>query len=155
MASLSGIVKRIINYSTADPTNTDYFVTDNSAGTIKKFTFLRLKQLLFGKASQTIENDFLNIQLWRCGGTVFFRMAGYTGKALTTSNIQVATLPEGFRPVSQCFWKYIVSASAGSEIHVTVGNSGAVSVKGSTNIASGTGCNIMQCYIYAGSYPTD
>lgn len=152
MANLSGTIKRILSYATADPTDTDYFITDNSSGVNKKFSFLRLKQLLFGKTSQTIETSFLNIQLYRCGGIIFFRMAGYTGTSLTTTDKQIATLPEGFRPVSQCFWKYSVSGSD-TEISLTVENGGAVKVKGSKDIEKGSGCNFMQCYIYAGIYP--
>lgn len=152
MANLSGTIKRILSYATADPTDTDYFITDNSSGVNKKFSFLRLKQLLFRKTTQTIETSFLNIQLYRCGGIIFFRMAGYTGTSLTTTDKQIATLPEGFRPVSQCFWKYSVNGSD-SEISLTVENGGAVKVKGSKDIEKGSGCNFMQCYIYAGIYP--
>lgn len=153
MANLSGTIKRIISYATADPTDTDYFITDNSSGVNKKFSFLRLKQLLFRKTSQTIETSFLNIQLYRCGGIIFFRMTGYIGTSLTTTNKQIATLPEGFRPVSQCFWKYSVNPTEAKEIHITIESDGTVSVKGNKNIASGSGCNFMQCYIYAGTYP--
>ena len=153
MANLSGVVKRIINYTTANPEDTDYLVTDNSSGTIKKFTFKTLKNLLFAKAAQTIETSFLNINLYRSGGVIFFKMSGFTGLDLTSTNKQIATLPEGFRPVSQLFLKYTISATEGTEIHLTIDSSGAVSVKGNKSIASGAGCKFMTCYVYAGSYP--
>lgn len=153
MANLSGVVKRIINYTTANPEDTDYLVTDNSSGTIKKFTFKTLKNLLFAKAVQTIKNSFLNINLYRSGGVIFFKMSGFTGLDLTSTNKQIATLPEGFRPVSQLFLKYTISATEGTEIHLTIDSSGAVSVKGNKSIASGAACNFMTCYVYAGTYP--
>lgn len=153
MANLSGAIKRILNYATADPTDIDYFITDNSSGVNKKFSFLRLKQLLFRKTPQTIETSFLNIALYRCGGIIFLRMAGYIGTSLDSTDTQIATLPEGFRPVSQCFWKYSVNPSEATEIHLTIESGGAVKVKSNKDIPKGTGCNFMQCYIYAGTYP--
>lgn len=156
MANLSGIIKRIINYDTSDPTNTDYFITDNSDGENKKFSFLRLKQILFAKKTATIETDIgINLLLYRSGGTVFFRIAGYTAKEITTTEIQIATIPEGFRPVTQIVRTYVFSIETNYGIYLRITSDGEVFVKGSRSIESGTVINIMECYIYAGSYPTD
>lgn len=156
MANLSGIIKRIVNYDTSDPTNTDYFITDNSDGENKKFSFLRLKQILFAKKTATIETDIgINLLLYRSGGTVFFRIAGYTSKEITITEMQIATIPEGFRPVAQIVRAYVLSISTSYGIYLRITSTGEVFIKGSKILDSGTAINIMECYIYAGSYPTD
>lgn len=151
MANLSGVIKRIISYTTAAIEKTDYFLLGNSSGE-KKISWETLAKTIFAKQQKTIENSFLNIHLYRCGGCVFFRMAGYIGTSLTTTNKQIATLPKGFRPVAQVYTKYIINASEGIEIHLTITYDGTVSVKANKAVASGTSCNFMVSYVWAGTF---
>lgn len=151
MASLSGVIKRIISYTTAAIEKTDYFLLGNSSGE-KKISWETLAKTIFAKQQKTIETSFLNIQLYRCGGCVFFRMAGYMGTSLTTTDKQIATLPEGFRPVGQVFQKYITNTSTATEIHLTITYDGKVSVKANKDVDSGDGCNFMIAYVWAGTF---
>ena len=72
MASLSGVIKRIISYTTAAIEKTDYFLLGNSSGE-KKISWSTLINTIFQKQTKTIETSFLDIRLYRCGGVVYFR----------------------------------------------------------------------------------
>lgn len=151
MASLSGVIKRIISYTTAAIEKTDYFLLGNSSGE-KKISWSTLINTIFQKQTKTIETSFLDIRLYRCGGVVYFRMGGYIGTSLTSTNKQIATLPEGFRPVAQLFIKYSVNPDAGTEIHLIIESNGVVNVRSNKDLASGTGCNFMTTYVWAGAF---
>ena len=151
MANLSGIVKRIIGYASKNPEKTDYFIVANT-NSENKVSFSVLVSTIFSKKTKTVNTSFLDISLYRCGGVVFFRMAGYIKMSLTSTNTKIATLPEGFRPVLQIFKKYSVNQKDGTEIILTIESNGNVSVKGNTNIPEGTGCNFMESYVWAGEF---
>ena len=146
MASLSGIVKTILNLEGGDPKEEDYFIFGQSE--LKKVSWKNMKALIKSRTNLAIETHIgVNVNVFQRCGVVFFRMGGYIQAPFSMSYEQLCTLPEEYRPVSLMTLAFTESIAQSTGFYLQIGTDGVVKIRGSKEFKKGDAVNAMFTYL--------